>query len=136
VKRRTRIRLLIYLLLVLAVVAVVVFARRLDVNDRVSKENFDRIADGMTQAEVEGILGSPTAIETFHNKDEGRLVAWQATHTENHWVYLRIISISFDANGRKRGVGNYTNTQYDVDSWLGFKQWVGDLSPWLAQKLP
>jgi outer membrane protein assembly factor BamE (lipoprotein component of BamABCDE complex) len=73
VKRRTRIRLLIYLLLVLAVVAVVVFARRLDVNDRVSKENFDRIADGMTQAEVEGILGSPTAIETFHNKDEGRL---------------------------------------------------------------
>jgi hypothetical protein len=122
--------------LLLVLVAIIVIAWLHHENDRITKENFDRIADGMTQAEVEAILGPPTAAEIYHNNNFGRMVTWESRQIQDHLVYLRIINISFDPNGRKRGTGQYSNFQVDIDSWLRFQDWVAKWSPWLAKTLP
>ena len=120
----------------LVAVAIVVTAWPQRENHRLTKENFHRIADGMTQAEVEEILGPPAAVETHHDESLGRIVTWETRHVKDHLVYLRIITLSFDPNGRKRGTGDYSEGQADIDSWLRFKDSVEDWSPWLAKQLP
>jgi hypothetical protein len=121
------------LLLVLSVATIIRIAWWHRENDRVTEENYDRLADGMTQAEVEAILGRPTAVERYKNEKLGRIVTWESRHTENHFVFARIISLSFDASGRKRISGRYTDAPVDIDSWLRFRQWVAQRSPWLAK---
>jgi outer membrane protein assembly factor BamE (lipoprotein component of BamABCDE complex) len=133
VKPRLRIRLVIDLVVVLVAVAIAAIVWPYQGNDRITKENLDRIADGLTQAEVEEILGPPTAVG-HHHADLGTIATWDSRQTENHLIYLRVITLSFDPSGRKRA-GQYTNCQVDIDAWLSFKFWVADGSPWLAKKL-
>ena len=100
-----------------------------------TKENFERIADGMTQAEVEAILGPPMSVEIYENTNWGTMVTWETRRIEGHLVYMRSINISFDPSGRKWGIGQYTNCPLDIDSWTQFRLSVVDSSPWLAQQL-
>jgi outer membrane protein assembly factor BamE (lipoprotein component of BamABCDE complex) len=135
VKRGTRICLLIALLLVVVVIAIVAIAWQHRPNYRLTKENFERIADGMTQAEVEAILGPPMSVEIYENTNWGTMVTWETRRIEGHLVYMRSINISFDPSGRKWGIGQYTNCPLDIDSWTQFRLSVVDSSPWLAQQL-
>ena len=124
----------IHLLLVIVGVAIIAILCHGE-NDRVTKENFDQIADCMTQAEAEEVLGPPTAVAILRN-NMGRTVTWESKQTQNHLIYLQIITISFDPSGRKRGTGQYTNCQVDVDFLLSFKDRVDEWSPWLGKALP
>ena len=73
-KRRLRIRLLIALLLVLGIATIIKIAWWHPENDRITEENYERLADGMTQAEVEAILGPPMAVESYRNEMLGRRI--------------------------------------------------------------
>jgi hypothetical protein len=135
-KRRLRLGLLIGVLVMLVVAAIMKHGDGHQENPRVTKETLDRIPDGMTQAGVEEILGPPTAVEVHQDRKSGRFVAWESRRTENHFVYARIITLSFDASGRKSGPGQFTDCQVDFDSWLRFKYFFTRWSPWLAKRFP
>src|SRR5262249_49427262 len=98
-------------------------------NHRLTDENFERIANGMTQAEVEKILGPATSVETYGHC--GSKVTWESRRMVNHKVYTRIVGIGFDGNGRSCTTPYEGMEHVSDDWWLRF--W--GLSPWLAKQL-
>lgn len=90
--KRTR-RLLVLSALALLVVGGSAFLRLRSLsNSPINVENFNRIQEGMTQAEVEAILGGPPGSYTK------RPVVWYASRITSYWVGDKwIISIEWSS---------------------------------------
>jgi hypothetical protein len=101
---------------------------------RVTWENYEQIAPGMTQAEVESILGTPGDYTTGPTSGPGgrirmfvwppegasKLVAWQADDV--------CITVAFDASGRHLGCMREINNRIEQSSfanllWRLKRQW-------------
>jgi hypothetical protein len=121
--------LLIALSLLVAAVAIAMIPRRHYENHRLTDENFKRIANGMTQAEVEEILGPATSVETYGNY--GSKMTWESRKISTHRVFTRVIGIGFDGNGRSCTTPYEGNTHVSEDWWLRFR----GFSPGLAKQL-
>ena len=132
-KRRTRISLLIALSLLVAAVAIAMIPRRHYENHRLTDENFKRIANGMTQAEVEEILGPATSEQIHENK---RDVTWESRKIQNHMVLIRVVCIGFDEYGLSCTRPAPISGQVGIDSWLRFKLWIEARVPGSLSSFP
>jgi hypothetical protein len=125
--------LLTALLLVPVAIAIAVTAWPRCENNPLTKENCDRITEGMTQAEVEAILGPATSEQIHENK---RDVTWESRKIQNHMVLIRVVCIGFDEYGLSCTRPAPISGQVGIDSWLRFKLWIEARVPGSLSSFP
>jgi hypothetical protein len=104
--------------------------------NRITQENFDRIQQGMSRAEVEAILGPPGDYRTLPQEFEPwalTSVAFQPSSKASFWHANTMsismsISIEFDESGRAQGRSASTsqtivNGPFDNLLWRVKRQW-------------
>src|SRR5262245_16727766 len=95
--------------------AFLLIAAILSNNDRIKQENFDKVATGMSRAQVIELLGAPDYPpgKSGFVSQQGTMSIWK---TElNGWVWKspdRVLFVCFDEDGRANGVMNSPSSWY------------------------